>query len=648
MIALNRQQALVTLGIISLSLTMQIAMLSSPLMLLGFVLLLLVWRQWLALWKISKAIKLVAILSVLLLLAAQYGGFLSLEPMVGLLAFSVLLKLFEANSRRDVYLLILLSLFGLATPLLFTQSLLMFAIVLLAGFIHLGGLTYLHGGRAPKAILKTAWNVVMLSVPLALVLFFIVPRLPPLWAVPMAKPTARTGLSDQMALGDIASLSRDTSLAFQASFEGDLPPPSARYWRSMMLVDYDGVTWRPMPVRQNVVKNTPKNLASDYRYDVLMQASGSPWMAILGRASSWPSSVFALKDGTVQSKKNIFTKQLFPIVSQASLLADPAEMDSDFGEEYLRLNRFLPSFSHPRTRALARELGRGLQGPEQLQRLLAFFNQQEFYYTLSPGVLLGDKIDSFMFESRKGFCEHYAAAFAVMARELGYPARIATGYLGGEASTIAENTLSVYQYDAHAWVEVWLPGEGWRQFDPTAWVNPARVDQSSLALDAWRESELSGVEQWMWIMRSQAMVMQARHYAEWVNLRWVQFMLNYDSSGQLQFLQAWLGDISVWKMLALLFSALSVWVVYGALASFYSYRKQDQVVMVYRQLLEVLKASPASTPNQLAHLIESKGVSAKDIKTLENYWFGSETVDRVVLLKALKKVVGRLKKSPAD
>ena len=153
----------------------------------------------------------------------------------------------------------------------------------------------------------------------------------------------------------------------------------------------------------------------------------------------------------------------------------------------------LPASYNPRTHEFASELQRRVpaDSPDRDARLvravLDHFRSGGFEYTLSPPRLGRHSVDEFLFDTKRGYCEHYASAFVVMMRALGVPARVVTGYQGGELNPV-DGFVTVRQSDAHAWSEVWLKGRGWSRVDPTAVVAPARVDP---AAEAARTAELA-------------------------------------------------------------------------------------------------------------------------------------------------------------
>ena len=114
-----------------------------------------------------------------------------------------------------------------------------------------------------------------------------------------------------------------------------------------------------------------------------------------------------------------------------------------------------------------------------VRRALNHFNQEEFHYSLEAPLLGMHSVDEFLFDTRIGYCEHYASAFTVMMRMAGIPSRIVTGYQGGWYNETGKYLL-VRQSDAHAWSEVWFPDKGWTRVDPTGAVSPLRIASGSL------------------------------------------------------------------------------------------------------------------------------------------------------------------------
>ena len=179
--------------------------------------------------------------------------------------------------------------------------------------------------------------------------------------------------------------------------------------------------------------------------------------------------------------------------------------------------------------------------------MLRWFTEEEFVYTMSPPLLGRDTVDEFLFGERRGFCEHYASAFAVLLRAAGIPARVVVGYQGGERNPY-QAYLLVHQFDAHAWTEAWLDGRGWVRFDPTAAVAPDRIESgagealgaefladSPLAIERYRNVRLLGWMRMRWDM---------------MTYHWARLVLNYDAERQGALLSDLLGRISPARVVA--------------------------------------------------------------------------------------------------
>ena len=164
--------------------------------------------------------------------------------------------------------------------------------------------------------------------------------------------------------------------------------------------------------------------------------------------------------------------------------------------------------------------------------MLNFFAQGGFEYTLTPQRLGRDSIDELLFSTRQGFCGHYASAFVDLMRAGGVPARVVTGYQGGEWNPIG-HYLTVRQSDAHAWAEVWLPERGWLRADPTAVVAPQRLSREMLAFeDSGGDGErLRGSARWL------AIVLQTW---DTVNFWWQDDVVGFNFTRQLK-VANWLG-----------------------------------------------------------------------------------------------------------
>ncbi|WP_158774735.1 transglutaminase family protein [Cobetia sp. L2A1] len=455
-----------------------------------------------ALWRFQQLRARIPRAGILLRLAAvsmvaaglflEYGQVLQLEAMIGLLVGIYLLKLLETDSLRDGRVVCGLGFVVLAAAFLHDQGPLMAAAAVLTVGWLVGGLVLIAGaGTRREAVRETAW-LMGLSLPLMLGLFILFPRLPPLWNLPQLNE-ATTGLTDSVSPGDIAALGRSDSLAFRARFDEGLPATSQRYWRVYTLSLFDGVRWsRATPERlqralggpaSRYVLNSRRVSGADtarYRYELLLEPDPRPWRPSLGAPLSSSRESRYLVDGTLEGLTSLNTRELLQLASSgAPPFAAPQWMQ--------RLNLLLPDSDNPRAHEFARQLQRQAGGdPQQFMRLLfQYFNRNPFQYTLTPPRLEGQsRVDDFLFDSQSGYCTHYASTSVFLARAVGFPARMVAGYLGGESQGDAagnEQELSIRQYDAHAWVEVFYAGR-WHRFDPTAAVAPERIAQGALSL----------------------------------------------------------------------------------------------------------------------------------------------------------------------
>lgn len=415
---------------------------------------------------------------------ASFGYLLGRDPSVAFLYILVGIKFLETRTVRDGTLLVALASFLLVTPFFSSQS--PFAAIAVMPVLLVLGATLDALARAPgsasprrpvEAIRRTG-VMILQGIPIAALLFVLFPRIgAPLWGMP-ADAGATTGLSDTMAPGTISELSLSDAVAFRVDFDGLLPRPAQRYWRGPVLSRFDGREW-------SVVARTGTGTLTPWRaggiaYSVTLEPHGKPWLFALDLPASLPRPVG--DDGTAPSAYAVLTpdQQLIaraPVAQviryeQLSMLRDAfPPVDEDDGRDALRL----PPRSNPRTVAFAQELRARHAGDRALvAAALAWFRDEPFVYTLTPPLLDRDPVDGFLFDTRRGFCEHYAGAFTVLMRAAGIPARVVTGYQGGEFNPRG-GYLIVRQSDAHAWAEVLVDG-AWRRVDPTAAVAPSRIE----------------------------------------------------------------------------------------------------------------------------------------------------------------------------
>lgn len=431
------------------------------------------WRTYLALNRAPLPSRWLVLGIALLAIGAVYLEYRTLfgrtSGIVLLVMFSGL-KLMEMRTHRDAAMVAFLCYFLVMTNLLYTQSIptaLLMALALVAVTGTLVGLSAPQ--RAPGANLRTAGTLLAHAAPAALVLFLLFPRVQgPLWGLPQDAYAGMTGLSDSMSPGNLSQLAQSDAIAFRAEFEGEPPPPQERYWRGPVLWDFDGRTWR-MGVSWIEDFAAPGG-AGRYDYVVTLEPHNRTWMFVLESVARLPVRSRFTNDGMVVAHSPVRTRLRYDAASLARTEPDAQEHASSV----LRALA-LPEAGNPRARALAAQWRRGAASERQiLGRAVDYFRRAGLAYTLDPQLLGRDPVDDFLFETREGFCEHFASAFVFLMRAAGVPTRVVTGYQGGEVNYV-DRIISVRQSDAHAWAEVYLPGEGWLRVDPTAAAVPGRV-----------------------------------------------------------------------------------------------------------------------------------------------------------------------------
>ncbi|WP_435100144.1 transglutaminase TgpA family protein [Arhodomonas sp. AD133] len=405
------------------------------------------------------------------LVFGHYGTIVGPAAGVALLALMTSLKLLELRGRRDLRVIVYLAFFLVLTQFIFSQSLLMAAYLLIVSWMGVALLVAANrptGEGLTAADGRTAGSLMLQALPIMAILFVLFPRLPgPLWALPEPEGAGVTGLSDRMSPGSISQLSESDAVAFRVRFDDEVPPREARYWRGPVLDAYDGTTWtrgaRDAEPPRVSVSGTPVD------YELTLKPHAKRWLLAL----DLPVNVDGAATRT-DAYEYLASTPVHELRRYQGRSYGDYRLQPDLSGEARRRYTSLPDRQHPRARALARRLSNGRTPSATIDATIEWLRARAFVYTLRPGAIEGDTVDRFLFETRRGFCEHYAGAFAVLMRAAGIPARVVTGYLGGERNP-GTDYFVVRQSDAHAWVEVWTGETGWQRIDPTAAVAPARV-----------------------------------------------------------------------------------------------------------------------------------------------------------------------------
>lgn len=477
------------------------------------------------------------LLRVAIALIGFAGVFMTYWTINGLDAGSALLiimmttKLTETRSARDHTVLLMASYFLVLTSFLYTQSIWNLLYLGLSVWIITTALWLVgraEGPVAPVEGLRTSARMLLQALPVMILLFVLFPRVPgPFWALPTGGGGV-TGLDDEMSPGQISDLSLSDEVAFRVRFTGAVPSPEQRYWRGPVLHHFDGTTWRgeePRPIGQR----RPKTSGEGMSYHVTLEPHRRMWLYALDLPGSWRKRRVKMS-WDYQLINQIPVHQLisYDVTSYTEY------QTQDRRREILKMDSALDGEHNPGTRELARAL-RAQTGSdlELIGRVLEMFREQQFFYTLQPGRLDRNSVDDFLFNTRKGFCEHFASAFTTLMRAAGIPARVVTGYQGGEYNRLGDYFI-VRQSNAHAWSEVWLGESGWVRVDPTAAVAPERVQQG-LAGALPNESLVAGR-----LLRSSAFLNRLRMTWDMANNMWNEWVINFDAQTQRKFM-SWLG-----------------------------------------------------------------------------------------------------------
>ena len=528
-------------------------------------------------WSLPpKLVRIVIALAAMLGVLATYRTLNGLEAGTAFLVLMGALKLLETRTPRDLTVITFVAYFLLFAGFLYDQSLLRLPWMIVTAWLLTATLMRIHQS-SPMAVseaLRLTGKMVLQSLPLAIALFLFFPRLPgQFWAVP-ARGAAATGIDDEMSPGEISELTLSSAIAFRARFDGELPRPHDRYWRGVVLHDFDGRTWRRLRQFFPDQKFTPAG--TRYVYNVTIEPNNRNWIFGLESVTDWPHD----------RARIAFDRQLFAGNSISALSSFDLQSHSELRYEgplaaSTRVADLQTGDRNPRSKELARQIYASAGGPEAfVAAVLQRFRQEEYFYTLEPPRLEADAVDDFLFNTRRGFCEHFASAFTLMARAAGIPAHVVLGYQGGELNPMG-GYLIVRQSDAHAWSEIWIDGKGWVRVDPTAAVAPERVEQGVEA--ALGEDEpIPGR-----VFRRFNALMKVRQAWDAMNTFWNDQVIGFGERQQ-RSLMASIGiDAADWRALGIgLVVALAAFfaVLTGWLAWRYRPRARDPVVQTYAQL----------------------------------------------------------------
>ncbi len=556
-------------------------------------------------WRLPPAwLRIVLSLVFFIGVMASYNTISGVGPGSALLTVMAALKLLETKRRRDQFVLLFISIFLIMSSLLREQYL--WSLPYLVAGLLLTMTAWLRMSTASDVgigeSVRTATRLVAYAAPLTIAMWIFFPRIAtPFWAVPIDTSGASSGLSNDMSPGDISSLSLSNAVAFRVTFDDAVPQPQQLYWRGLVLTNFNGRSWtgnnEAMPgsrAWQDIeARGTP------VRYQVTLEPTRQHFVIALDIPTEWDlerthmgrqQQLARVQPIDQRIAYNAISYPRFRLVSELSAWARDYYTD-------------LPENRNPRTLDLARRMRDEAPNEETfITSVLEKFNKEQFYYTLEPPLLGSNPVDRFLFDSRRGFCEHYASAFAVMMRAVGIPSRIVLGYQGGERNPMGDY-LIVRQADAHAWTEVWLPGRGWYRIDPTAAVAPERIESGRSG------AMFDGIAESWGLAAPSELLYNLSLTLDVLNAKWNEWILAYGEENQLRFME-WLGmDQPDWRQMMLTLVVI-VTVLTGiiSLLILLRYRPppKDAAAILYRKFTEKAGVTPARGETPLSYALRLK------------------------------------------
>lgn len=627
---------------------------------IGLALAVLAWRAHLALRQaaLPGRLWLAAILAgALLATYLSHGTLLGRNAGVTLVVVLLALKTLEMRARRDALVVFFLGFFTVLTNFLYSQSLLIAVAMVVAVLGLLTALVLAHmpvGSPALGTAARLALRMAVFGLPVVVLLFVLFPRIGPLWGLPQ-DAFARTGLSEEMRVGEIAEVALDDRIAAWVRFDGVAPPADHLYFRGPVLSRFDGTQWR-VGLRTGQ-DETPATAAApegpSWHYELTLEPTRGrilPLLELTWQAPQFDGEVAArMREDVHWRTRDAITERLrLRAVAHPQARPGPRTLDP-----VLRWDVELPAGFNPRTLAYAAELRRDprwreADGTALAEWLMQRIRTEDFRYTLTPGLYGRHAIDEFWFDRREGFCEHFAAAFVVMMRALDVPARVVTGFQGAEYNAF-DGTYVIRNQHAHAWAEYWQPGIGWVRADPTAAVAPERI-LSTQALQGPRgalQTALDALDPTLW--------QRLRSAWDAVDNAWNQWVLNHNRQRQADLLRH-LGfktpdAPALWMLIAALLALSSL---AAAAWAWREHRRQDPWARAYARIRERLAPAgltlaPHATPRALAQAVRTRfGPPGEDLaRTLlqmepARYGPGGSTDTALRLARAADKAIAKV------
>ena len=535
------------------------------------------------------------LLFVLIILGviSHYFTIVGREAGTALLISLICLKLFEIKSLRDISLIVQLAFFAIVVTFLFSQSIFVALSMLLALVLLTTALISFQHARSAQsrqddsmpAHFRLAMKMVLYAIPLAIIVFILFPRTSsPLWGLPNDAFTARTGLTDEMSPGNISNLVDSREVAFRVQFHSSIPEPAKTYWRGPVLWEFDGRTWSVPKKQRRAVKHIIlEHSGRPVEYSITLEPHNTYWLFALDQPGLIPEHAALTTEMQLITRKQVNHLLRYDMTSYLDYTLPWLAGIST--ARYLQV----PPDSVPRAREYMRTLLQRFQNKADIvTAVLNRFRTQQYYYTRQPPLLSGDPTDAFLFDTKRGYCEHYASSFTVLMRLAGIPARVVTGYQGGEMNPLS-NYMIVRQSDAHAWSEIWLQDKGWVRVDPTAVIPPGNIEDVN-DVDRFRSEliDTRNVAGKNWLTKS---VTDLAYAWDMVNNSWNQWVIGYSNQKQKSLFRAIGIPEITWRGLSYaLFATLGFFTLLIAVNIFQAQRiRKSAVEKIYRRFLRKLR-----------------------------------------------------------
>ena len=473
---------------------------------------------------------------------------------IHLVIFATLIRLYSARTNRDFAFLAVLAVASMLVSAILTVetgfliALAAFLVLSVSTFVALELRRSAAGATSPpldidstaahrlnRALGITSVLVAGSVLILGMLIFLLIPRFTTGYLSALnLQPGLMTGFSDNVALGQIGELKKNTAVVLRIRVDGDPARASDIHWRGIVLTDFDGTRWFTQAQDQTVVMSNPDG---DYwfgsprldrdnfyslRYTVLMEPIATDAIFVAPRVatlrgrfgnevsrtddSSRRGLLFVDRTGSIFNSAHNNATIRYQGVSYLPTIppSDLRQAPSAFPEEIRALYLQLPVLD-PRIPKLAADVTASSKNEYDKASAIRSYLIARYSYTLDlSGSHGADPLANFLFVRRAGHCEYFASAMTVMLRSIGIPARYVTGFLPGEYNDLAGDYI-IRESDAHSWVEVYFPNYGWMTFDPTPSGNENHT----------------------------GLLSRVGLYWDWLQLNWGEWIINYDFSHQL-------------------------------------------------------------------------------------------------------------------